>query len=234
MPWDSAALYVARRARRRQPRRDPSASPAATAAPCSSPSGVPTATLYFIWDKTGWGQLYRWDGNRAVRMHGTRRRRAVAAAMGVRHAQLRAPPRRPVSRPSSRWRGTPLLEVARRSAAAAVTRRRMLQTRYRPHRRSSGACGDGFAALVSRAHGCRRRVMRIDQAPGSQPRCATASRRRSSRPASVGAQVREFRRPDAADRLRHLLRADEHPQYRGPQGALPAGPRPGARRPHSA
>jgi dipeptidyl aminopeptidase/acylaminoacyl peptidase len=63
MPWDSAALYLARI------RDDGSLGrPARIAGGKGSavvqPEWGPDGRLYFAWDETGWGALYRWDGKR--------------------------------------------------------------------------------------------------------------------------------------------------------------------------
>ena len=69
MPWDSAALYVARV-------RDDGllARPARIAGGGGSavfqPEWGPDGHLYFTWDRTGWGHLYRWSGRSIARVHG--------------------------------------------------------------------------------------------------------------------------------------------------------------------
>ena len=72
MPWDSASSPRGRRSATAANSAGPSDWRAATAAPSSSRNGTPDGRLYFVWDKTGWGQLYRWDGKRIARVHGRR------------------------------------------------------------------------------------------------------------------------------------------------------------------
>ena len=49
----------------------PGALPAAMAAAVFQPEWGPDGQLYFTWDQSGWGQLYRWNGSKAVRVHGS-------------------------------------------------------------------------------------------------------------------------------------------------------------------
>jgi dipeptidyl aminopeptidase/acylaminoacyl peptidase len=63
MPWDSAALYVARirnDGSLGRPRRVAGGKDSAVVQPEWGPDGQ----LYFAWDATGWGALYRWNGER--------------------------------------------------------------------------------------------------------------------------------------------------------------------------
>ena len=65
MPWDSAALYVARvrdDGTLGRPKRIAGGSGSAAFQPEWGPDG----RLYFAWDDTGWGCLYRWDGERVA------------------------------------------------------------------------------------------------------------------------------------------------------------------------
>jgi dipeptidyl aminopeptidase/acylaminoacyl peptidase len=70
MPWDSAALHAARIGR------DGSLAKAQIIAggkdsSVFQPQWAPDGDLYFTWDKGGWGSLYRWDGKRVTKVHGT-------------------------------------------------------------------------------------------------------------------------------------------------------------------
>ena len=93
MPWDSATLYLARvgdDGRLGRPKKIAGGDGSAVFQPEWGPDGQ----LYFVWDETGWGQLYRWqDGKHRARPRRARRG-AGAAAMGIRLAQLCAAPRR--------------------------------------------------------------------------------------------------------------------------------------------
>jgi dipeptidyl aminopeptidase/acylaminoacyl peptidase len=63
MPWDSATLYVA--AIHDDGSLDRPASIAGgNDSATFQPEWGPDGQLYFAWDKTGWGSLYRWDGRR--------------------------------------------------------------------------------------------------------------------------------------------------------------------------
>lgn len=68
MPWDSAALYVA------DVRNGTLGRPARIAGGDSSavfqPEWGPDGHLYFTWDKTGWGHLYRCSDGKVVLVHG--------------------------------------------------------------------------------------------------------------------------------------------------------------------
>ena len=67
MPWDSAALHVARvRNDGTLGRSERIAGGNGSAA--FQPEWGPDGGLYFAWDETGWGCLYRWDGERIRRV----------------------------------------------------------------------------------------------------------------------------------------------------------------------
>ncbi len=71
MPWDSATLFLARvddDGRLGRPKRIAGGGGSAV----FQPEWDPDDRLYFVWDETGWGQLYRWQDNRVVRVHGAR------------------------------------------------------------------------------------------------------------------------------------------------------------------
>jgi dipeptidyl aminopeptidase/acylaminoacyl peptidase len=103
--------------------------------------------LYFVWDETGWGQLYCWRNGRALRVHGRR------------HAELSRPQwvfgmRSYGLHPDDRigavslTRGMPLFEVRdlQRSSVVAYSR---LQA-HTASIEGPVAFGRGFVALVSR------------------------------------------------------------------------------------
>jgi hypothetical protein len=67
MPWDSASLYVAvlrADGSLGRPRRIAGGKGSAVFQPEWGPDGH----LYFAWDESGWGCLYRWDGKRMPRV----------------------------------------------------------------------------------------------------------------------------------------------------------------------
>ena len=70
MPWDSAALYVSDvrdDGLLKRPKRIAGGGDSAVFQPEWGPDGK----LYFTWDKTGWGHLYRWTGHGIARVHGS-------------------------------------------------------------------------------------------------------------------------------------------------------------------
>jgi dipeptidyl aminopeptidase/acylaminoacyl peptidase len=69
MPWDGAALFLAQADKRggfAQPKRIAGGKGTSVFQPEWGPDGH----LYFTWDKSGWGSLYRWSGHRAERVLG--------------------------------------------------------------------------------------------------------------------------------------------------------------------
>jgi dipeptidyl aminopeptidase/acylaminoacyl peptidase len=146
MPWDSAALYVAAirdDGSLGRPKRIAGGSGSAAFQPEWAPDGC----LYFAWDKTGWGCLYRWDGKR------------VSLVLKAPRTELWRPQFAFALRcfaigPSGKLcaalldDGLPLLQTG---TLAAV--RLALSQRLRPKNagRIEGpvAVGDGFAAVVS-------------------------------------------------------------------------------------
>ena len=71
MPWDSAALYVATLGEDGKLGR-PKKIAGGDGSAVFQPEWGPDGRLYFVWDQTGWGQLYRWQDNKIVRVHGAR------------------------------------------------------------------------------------------------------------------------------------------------------------------
>ena len=71
MPWDSASLDVATLGEDGELGR-PRKIAGGDGSAAFQPEWGPDGRLYFVWDKTGWGQLYRWQDNRIVRVHGAR------------------------------------------------------------------------------------------------------------------------------------------------------------------
>jgi acetyl esterase/lipase len=67
MPWDSAALYVAR-IRDDGSLGRPSRVAGGKGSAVFQPEWGPDGHLYFAWDESGWGSLYRWDGERVSRV----------------------------------------------------------------------------------------------------------------------------------------------------------------------
>jgi dienelactone hydrolase len=67
MPWDSAALYVAR-IRDDGSLGRPSRIAGGQGSAVFQPEWGPDGHLYFAWDASGWGSLYRWNGARVSRV----------------------------------------------------------------------------------------------------------------------------------------------------------------------
>src|SRR5262249_17859921 len=71
MPWDSASLLVAKVGEDGSLGK-PSKVAGGDGNAVFQPEWGPDGNLHFVWDKTGWGQLYRWRDKKIVRVHGTR------------------------------------------------------------------------------------------------------------------------------------------------------------------
>jgi dipeptidyl aminopeptidase/acylaminoacyl peptidase len=213
MPWDGATLFVAQigtDGSAGAPKRVAGGDGSAVFQPAWGPKGH----LYFVWDKTGWAGLYRWDGKRAVLV-----RRSAGADLS--RPQWTFGARSFALRPDGRFaaafleRGMPLLETGT-LAGGAVTAHRAL--------RKKGARIDelvpfasGFAALIHSplAMPSVMRLARGSLQPIAEPSPAVVE------PGciSVG-KVREFRGAGGR-RAFGFHYAPANPGYLGPQGGLP-------------
>ena len=147
MPWDSAALYVSdvrangllRRAKRIA---------GGNRSAVFQPEWAPDGHLYFTWDRTGWGQLYRWNGSNAVRVHG-------AAGAELWRPQWVFGTRCYALHPDGRFaavssvQGMPVLHIGKLAGGRAVASREVQDKAARID--DPLAVGDGFAFLVTSA-----------------------------------------------------------------------------------
>jgi len=147
MPWDSAALYVA------SVRADGTLSRLKRIAGGNDnavfqPEWGPDGHLYFTWDKTGWGHLYRWTGDRITRVHGS-------AGAELWRPQWVFGTRCYALHPDGHFaaisweRGMPLLEIGKLAGGRPVASRGLQGKIARID--EPLAVGDGFAALVTSA-----------------------------------------------------------------------------------
>ncbi len=213
MPWDSATLYVANvldDGSLGEPHKIAGGEGSAVLQPEWGPDGH----LYFAWDESGCGALYRWDGKR------------VAPVRRVRGAELwpsqwtfgsRAFALHPNGRYAAVFteRGMPLLEIGKLSGGEATQYRALQKKAARIDQLVPS--GRGFAALVT-SPGAVPAVMRIER--GSlKPIAEAPPAMVEPRYISVGA-VHEFRSA-TGQRAFGIYYAPTSPSHRGPQGALP-------------
>jgi dipeptidyl aminopeptidase/acylaminoacyl peptidase len=214
MPWDSAALHIApisADGRLGRPRRI--AGGGGTEGAVFQPEWGPSGELYFVCDKTGWGCLYRWQGGKIVRVHGSRGADLFRPqwVFGMRSYAL-APDGR-IGMVSLEG-GVPLFELE--DPKGGVTQYRQLQAKS-ARIDDPVAFGRGFAALVS-APLSPPTVMRIVGrrleafGPQSVPDVAPSDLSRG--------EMRSFRRRDG--QLVHgVYYAPRNARFRGPRDAAP-------------
>jgi len=213
MPWDSAALNVARIERGGslgRPRKVAGGGGSAVFQPEWSPDGH----LYFAWDEGGWGSLYRWDGHRAARVRHVQRAELWRPQwiFGSRCHALHAD-----GRVAAIYiqRGMPLVEVGKLEGGDA-TRYPALQAKA-ARIDDSVAFGSGFAALVSQPLAAPA-VMRL--AGGKlQPLTPPPSAEIEPSMISKGEAI-EFRRPDR-QLVYGFYYAPKNPEFRGPAKSAP-------------
>jgi dienelactone hydrolase len=213
MPWDSAALYVA-------PARDdgtlgrPTRIAGGSGSAAFQPEWGPDGHLYFAWDETGWGCLYRWDGDRTVLVDRSRGAELWRAqwVFGMRSFALH---------PDGRFaavygeRGLPLLKSGALQAGGIATASAALQ-KSAARIEDPVAFGKGFAALVSPPVAMPA-VMRLGRglhpvapAPAAEIEHASISR----------GQVSVFRNA-RREQVFAIHYAPRNARYQGPRGALP-------------
>ena len=180
------------------------------------PEWGPDGHLYFAWDKTGWGRLYRWNGERNRSRARLRRRRAVAAAVGVRHALLTrciptgASPPSPRSAACRSWRSAS-------SPAERAVASRALQERPRA---STIPLPSATASPRWSARRWRRRPSCGSRAAALQPIAEPPPD--SIEPGYISrGEVRRVPQRQAADGLRHPLPAGEPAPPRPARAPLP-------------
>jgi dipeptidyl aminopeptidase/acylaminoacyl peptidase len=213
MPWDSASLVVAtlgEDGKLGRPRKVAGGDGNAAFQPEWGPDGH----LYFVWDETGWGQLYRWRDNKVVRVHGARgaelarpqwvfgsRSYAIDAAGKIGMASLR--------------RGLPLFEV-RELKGGKVTGFAKLQAQT-ARLDDPIAIVSGFAGLIARpaAAPAIMRMAKGGLAPMSPPLPEEIA------PAFISkGEMREFRRPDG-QAVYAIYYAPKSASHKGLPGTAP-------------
>jgi len=214
MPWDSAALYVARL-------RDdgtlgwPKRIAGGDGNAAFQPEWGPDGHLYFAWDETGWGCLYRWDGERTALVSQSPRAELWRSqwVFGMRCFALH-----PEGRFAAVYseRGLPLLKTGALKRGGETTAYPALQ-KNAARIEDPVAVGDGFAALVSPPMAMpavmrlgRGRLQPVTPAPPAEIEVAYISRGR----------VCEFRNA-RREQVFAIHYAPTNPQYQGPSGALP-------------
>jgi len=147
MPWDSAALYVSD-VRANGALGRPTRIAGGDGSAAFQPEWGVDGNLYYTWDKTGWGHLYRWTGDGTVRVHSS-----VGAELwrpqwvfGTRCYTLHPDGRFAAV---SSVRGMPVLEIGKLAGGHAVAPRGVQEKAARID--DPLTVGDGFAALVTSA-----------------------------------------------------------------------------------
>jgi len=146
MPWDAAALYVAKVAADGElgrPRRVAGGDGAAAFQPAWHPGN---GSLTFVLDDSGWGQLYAWDGQHRRRLHGRRDAELSRPqwAFGMRSYWVAGDGSIGAV---SLLKGKPLFEI-RQPGRHLKSYRKLSDEAARID--DPVAFGDGFAALISR------------------------------------------------------------------------------------
>jgi dipeptidyl aminopeptidase/acylaminoacyl peptidase len=178
------------------------------------PEWGPDGYLYFVWDETGWGQLYRWQDNKIVRVHGARGAELARPQWVFGSRSYALHPDGKVGMVSLS-RGQPLFEV-RDLKGGKVTR--YAQLRKRTARIDDPvAFASGFAASIGRpvAAPAIMRLAKGSLAPVSPSLPAEVE------PAFISrGEVREFRRPDGKV-VYGIYYAPKSATHRGPTRAAP-------------
>jgi dipeptidyl aminopeptidase/acylaminoacyl peptidase len=215
MPWDSATLYVARigdGGLPGRPRRVAGGSGSATFQPEWGPDGC----LYFAWDVTGWGSLYRWDGEGTALVDRSARAELWRPqwVFGMRSFALHSDGRFAAVYCE---RGLPLLKTGPlKSSEGASTAYRALQ-KSAARLEDPVAVRNGFAALVS-PPAAMPAVMRVGRGR-LQP--VTSSPPADIEPAYISrGHVCAFRNA-RREQVFAIHYAPTNPQHQGARGTLP-------------
>jgi dipeptidyl aminopeptidase/acylaminoacyl peptidase len=213
MPWDSAALYVVAVAAGGAPGR-PKRIAGASGSAVFQPEWGPDGHLYFAWDETGWGCLYRWDGASTVLVDEAPRAELWRSqwVFGARCFAL-APDGRFTAVYSER--GLPLVRNGRLDRDERTSHPALQRDAARLD--DPVATGDGFAALASPPLAMPT-VVRLGR-----------GRLRPVAPASNGGlppdslsrgEVCEFHNAKR-EKVFGIHYAPRNPHHRGPRGSLP-------------
>jgi dipeptidyl aminopeptidase/acylaminoacyl peptidase len=212
MPWDSAALYMARigdDGSLGRPKRIAGGSGSAVFQPEWGPDGH----LYFAWDGSGWGCLYRWDGEQTALVDRSPRAELWRAqwVFGMRCFALH---------PDGRFaavyseRGLPLLRQGLLSSKQRIAYRAVQKEAARME--DPLAAQDSFTMLVSPPVAMPA-VMRLGRGhllPIGTAQAAGIDPDHISR-----GEACEFR--NGRERVFGIHYAPRNPQYQGPKGTLP-------------
>jgi dipeptidyl aminopeptidase/acylaminoacyl peptidase len=213
MPWDSATLHLADVGSDGRLGK-PATIAGGDGSAVFQPEWGPDGHLYFVSDRTGWGQLYRWNAERIARVHGARGAELMRPqwVFGSRCYALH-PDGTIAMVPLVR--GEPLFETRAAKGGKGMRYGRLQNRAARID--DPVPLGPGFAALVSRPTAAPS-VMRV----GSSGFTALSP----PQPADIDAgsisagEVREFRRPDGQT-VFGIYYAPKSARYRGPAGVRP-------------
>jgi len=213
MPWDSATLHVAGVGADGKLAR-PKKVAGGDGSSVFQPEWGPDGHLYFVWDETGWGQLYRWQDNKIVRVHGARGAELARPQWVFGSRSYALHPDGKVGMVSLS-RGQPLFEV-RDLKSGKVTR--YAQLRKRTARIDDPvAFASGFAASIGRPIAAPA-IMRVTK--GSLASVSPALPAEVERAFISRGDVREFRRPDGKV-VYGIYYAPKSATHRGPTRAAP-------------
>jgi len=212
MPWDSATLYVAN-VLDDGSLGEPHSIAGGGGSAVLQPEWGPDGHLYFAWDESGSGALYRWDSERVALVRRVRGAELWPSqwTFGSHAFALNANGRYAAAFTE---RGMPLLEVGRLAGGEATQYRALQKKAARIDQLVPS--GNGFAALVT-SPGAVPAVMRIERGalkPIAEPPPAKVEPRYIS-----AGTVHEFR--SATGKSWGIYYAPTSPTHRGPQGALP-------------
>ncbi len=228
MPWDSASLYVAsirHDGSLGRPTRIAGGNGSATFQPEWGPDGH----LYFAWDETGWGRLYRWDGKGISPEDQVPRAELWRSQwlFGMRCFALH--PHRTFAAVYLKS-GLPLLRVGMLKSTKFLSREGRVATYAELQKEAARiddpvAAGDAFAVLASPPLAMPA-VMRTGHYGPSRPIAQHALLPVGPMPdAGIGADcisrgaVCEFR--NGRERVFGIHYAPRNPEHQGPTGALP-------------
>ena len=214
MPWDSAALCVARvrdDGSLGRPKRIAGGSGSAAFQPEWGPDGQ----LYFAWDETGWGCLYRWDGERTALVDRSPRAELWRSqwVFGMRCFALHRHGRFAAVYCE---RGLPLLKIGALKKDRETSAYRALQ-KSAARIDDPMAVGDGFAALVGPPVAMPA-VMRVG---GGRLQPVAPSPPAEIEPAWISrGRVCAFRNAKR-EQVFAIHYPPTSPQHQGPRGVLP-------------
>lgn len=213
MPWDSAALYVGRvRADGSvaRPRRIAGGNRRAVFQPEWGPEGH----LYFVSDESGWGRLYRWQGNRIVAVQGAPGLELSRPlwTFGARSYALHADGRVAAV---FLQHGTPALQIGSTTGKRRATGNWPVGNAARIDH--PVAFGDGFAAQISPTNASVA-VAGLTQR-GPKPLTSPGAETIDPKLISIG-EIRDFRRTDRKP-VFGVYYAPTSRTNRGPKGTRP-------------